>query len=70
MTRVVIAIILCVLAHPALGQQSRSFYDSRGSFAGSSVTHGRQTDYFDRRGSFAGSSFGQGTPSNPQGTRK
>src|SRR5215831_11495071 len=40
---------------------SRSFYD-RGSFAGSSVTHGRQTDYFDRRGSFAGSSFGQGTP--------
>jgi hypothetical protein len=69
MTRVVIAIILCVLAHPALGQQ-RSFYDSRGRFAGSSVTHGRQTDYFNSKGSYAGSSFGQGTPSNPQGTRK
>jgi hypothetical protein len=50
--------------------QSRSFYDSRGSFAGSSVTHGRQTDYFNSKGSYAGSSFGQGTPSNPQGTRK
>src|SRR6516164_7763696 len=55
---------------PAQTASSRSFYDSRGSFAGSSVTRGRQTDYFDSRGSFVGSSFSQGTPSNPHGNRK
>jgi hypothetical protein len=69
---IILAIALCAgLIGPAHAQQqTRSFYDSRGSFAGSSVTRGRQTDYFDSRGSFVGSSFSQGTPSNPHGNRK
>ena len=68
---IILAIALCAaLIGPALAQQTRSFYDSRGSFAGSSVTRGRQTDYFDSRGRFSGSSFSQGTPSNPHGNRK
>jgi hypothetical protein len=70
-SKIILAIALCAgLIGPALAQQTKSFWDSRGSFTGSSVTRGRQTDYFDRRGSFAGSSFSQGTPSNPHGNRK
>jgi len=44
----------------AFGQSSgtlRSFYDSRGSFAGSSVTRGNSTSFTDRNGRFDGTSI-------------
>ena len=40
--------------------RSRSFYDGRGSFAGSSVTRGNSSSFYDGRGSFAGSSVRHG----------
>jgi hypothetical protein len=36
-------------------QQQRSFYDARGSFAGSSVERGNSTSVYDRHGRFDGS---------------
>jgi hypothetical protein len=43
----------------AFGQSStsRSFYDSRGSFAGSSVTRGNETSFSDRNGRFNGTAI-------------
>jgi hypothetical protein len=40
--------------------RSRSFYDGRGSFAGSSVTRGNSSSFYDGRGSFADSSVRHG----------
>jgi hypothetical protein len=37
--------------------QQRSFYDSRGSFAGSTSTHGNSTSIYDGRGHFSGNVF-------------
>jgi hypothetical protein len=39
------------------GEQSRSFYDQRGSFAGSSVTRGNTTSFTDRNGRFDGTAI-------------
>jgi hypothetical protein len=36
---------------------SRSFYDSRGSFAGSAVTRGNSTSFTDRNGRFDGTAI-------------
>jgi hypothetical protein len=44
-------------AAPCALAQTRSFYDQRGSFAGSSVTRGNSTSVYDARGSFAGSAI-------------
>ena len=43
----------------AFGQSStsRSFHDSRGSFAGSSVTRGNETSFSDRNGRFDGTAI-------------
>ena len=49
--------MVAMLPMSAEAQQSRSFYDQRGSFAGSSVTRGNSTSVCDGRGSFAGSSI-------------
>jgi hypothetical protein len=38
----------------AAAEQSRSFYDQRGSFAGSSVERGNSTRFTDRNGRFNG----------------
>jgi hypothetical protein len=43
---------------------SRSFYDGRGSFAGSSVRHGNSSSFYNERGGFAGSSVRIGNPTN------
>jgi hypothetical protein len=45
--------LIAVLPISAEAQQSRSFYDQRGSFAGSAVTRGNSTSVYDGRGSFA-----------------
>lgn len=39
---------------------TRSFYDNRGSFAGSSVTRGNSTSFSDGRGRFSGSAIWHG----------
>jgi hypothetical protein len=44
-------------ATPYASAQTRSFYDQRGSFAGSSVTRGNSTSAYDARGSFAGTAI-------------
>jgi hypothetical protein len=51
-----------VFAAPAAAQSSttRSFYNERGSFAGSSVTRGNSSSYYDGQGRFSGSSIRHG----------
>jgi hypothetical protein len=39
---------------------SRSFYDGRGSFAGSSISRGNSTSFYNGSGSFAGSAIRHG----------
>jgi hypothetical protein len=39
---------------------SRSFYNERGSFAGSSITRGKTTNYYNARGSVDGTSINLG----------
>jgi cell division protein FtsI/penicillin-binding protein 2 len=46
--------ISAVRAEPST---SRSYYDQRGSFAGSSVTRGNQTTFTDRNGRFDGTAI-------------
>jgi hypothetical protein len=40
--------------------QTRSFYNERGSFAGSSVSRGNSASFYDGRGSFSGSAIQHG----------
>jgi hypothetical protein len=47
-------------AAEAQSSSSRSFYDGRGSFAGSSVTRGNTTSFSDGRGRFSGSAIRHG----------
>jgi hypothetical protein len=52
--------IVATLLLPTLAQaqqSSRSYYDSRGSFAGSSISRGNSTSVYDRNGRFDGSSI-------------
>jgi hypothetical protein len=54
--------LLVTLASAAQAQSSttRSFYNERGSFAGSSVTRGNSSSFYDGQGRFAGSSVQHG----------
>jgi hypothetical protein len=54
---IVAAIVALLLPSWAHAQQSRSFYDSRGSFAGSATTRGKETTYTDRNGRFDGTAI-------------
>ena len=47
--------VAVLAAAPYASAQQRSFYDGRGSFAGSSVTRGNSTSVYDRQGRFDGS---------------
>jgi hypothetical protein len=38
-------------------QRSQSFYDARGSFAGSAITRGNSTSVYDRAGKFDGTAI-------------
>lgn len=49
-----VALVLTATAAFAEPSLSRSFYDNRGSFAGSSVTRGNATSVYDRNGRFDG----------------
>jgi len=49
--------ILATSPYVSAQTATRSFYDQRGSFAGSSVTRGNSTSVYDARGSFAGSTI-------------
>jgi hypothetical protein len=49
--------ILATSPYASAQTATRSFYDQRGSFAGSSVTRGNSTSVYDARGSFAGSAI-------------
>jgi hypothetical protein len=51
------AILLTGLLAKAEPMQQRSFYDSRGSFAGSSTQHGNTISIYDRSGRFNGSAI-------------
>jgi hypothetical protein len=61
-----LAIILALaptlaLTEPAEAQStSRSFYNERGSFAGSSVTRGNSSSFYDGQGRFSGSAIKHG----------
>jgi hypothetical protein len=60
MKTTIAAIILALAAGPALAQtttNTQSFYDSNGSFAGSSSSHGNSTSFSDRNGHFSGSAI-------------
>ena len=47
--------LLITFARTAQAQSTtRSFYDGRGSFAGSSVRHGKWTNFYDRQGRYSG----------------
>jgi hypothetical protein len=53
-----LAWIVAAGAEPSSSQSSsRSFYDQRGSFAGSATTRGNETSFSDQRGRFAGSAI-------------
>lgn len=45
------------VAHAQQANETRSFYDQRGSFAGSSSTRGNVTSFSDRTGRFDGSAI-------------
>jgi hypothetical protein len=52
---------IAVLMTQAKAQSTtRSFYDNRGSFAGSSVTRGNSTSFSDGQGRFSGSAIRHG----------
>jgi hypothetical protein len=44
----ILAVIMLFVMHADAQQSQRSFYDSRGSFAGSTSTHGNTTSAYDR----------------------
>jgi hypothetical protein len=56
---IVVFWIFMALRPAAAEDRTRSFYDGRGSFAGSSTTYngGRNTSAYDRNGSFSGSAI-------------
>jgi hypothetical protein len=54
------AITLALLPQASAQSVSRSFYDSRGSFAGSSVTRGNSSSFYDGQGRFSGSAIRRG----------
>jgi len=50
---------------PAYAQSiSRSYYNERGSFAGSSITRGKSSSFYDGQGRFSGSSIKHGNSTN------
>jgi hypothetical protein len=52
-----LALTLVVTNANAEPSTSRSFYDGKGSFAGSSTTNGNSTSFTDRNGRFDGTSI-------------
>jgi hypothetical protein len=51
-------VVLTLCENPAHAQQrSQSFYDARGSFAGSAITRGNSTSVYDRAGKFDGTAI-------------
>jgi hypothetical protein len=59
MYKAMAVLIVLFVAGPALAQSTttRSFYDSNGSFAGSSATRGNTTSFSDQAGRFKGSAI-------------
>jgi hypothetical protein len=55
----IIALSIGAFAGPALAQ-SRSYYNERGSFAGSSVTRGKSTSFYYNAGRFTGTALNYG----------
>jgi hypothetical protein len=55
-----ITAITILAAVPYALAQTRSFYNSSGSFAGSSVTRGNASSFYDGQGRFSGSSIRHG----------
>jgi hypothetical protein len=56
----VIASVLASTCTVQAESMSRSFYDERGSFAGSSVTRGKSTSFYDKQGRFSGTALNYG----------
>ena len=54
------AVLIWAMTSAHAQSRSRSFYDGRGSFAGSSITRGNSTSLYDDRGSFIGSAIRHG----------
>jgi hypothetical protein len=51
-------LVSTVVAHAQ--STSRSFYNERGSFAGSSITRGKSSSFYDSQGRFSGSTIKHG----------
>jgi hypothetical protein len=63
MTRLLLctATILALTAQAnAQSSTTRSFYNERGSFAGSSITRGKSSSFYDGQGRFSGSAIRHG----------
>jgi len=54
---VLVLLLSMGFAHAGERDQSRSFYDRNGSFAGSSIQHGNSTSLYDKSGHFSGSAI-------------
>jgi hypothetical protein len=57
---VIASVLASICPAQAESSASRSFYDGRGSFAGSAVTRGKTTSFYDARGRFAGTALNYG----------
>jgi hypothetical protein len=60
MKKILISAALVAVTTATANAQSRSFYSSSGSFAGSSVTCGGSTSFYNGSGHFSGSSIRHG----------
>jgi hypothetical protein len=59
-TFILIALIVALVMPAKADSISRSFYNERGSFAGSSVTRGNSSSFYDGQGRFSGSAIKHG----------
>jgi hypothetical protein len=57
---VLIALIVGLVMPAKADSVNRSFYNERGSFAGSSVTRGNSSSFYDGQGRFSGSAIKHG----------
>jgi hypothetical protein len=60
MTRLLTAAAILAALTLTAHAESRSYYNAKGSYAGSSYTRGNSTSFYDSRGSYAGSSIRTG----------
>jgi hypothetical protein len=55
-----LSLLAALTIYAGAQSSSRSYYNERGSFAGSSVTRGNSSSFYDSQGRFSGSSIRHG----------